>query len=237
MAGDYDFYAFDDRPLDERFDLPWIVGEREWRAGIAARAFANPVAGRDWLEQLRAAAQRRPMPPVPRVFVSHRQVDKDCGLRNAWLAWNAETDFWLDIVDFDPQFLAQRARIEALLGRPPTRGELALLTAAIVEMALLNCTACIAVMTRRAAGSLWIPYEYGRMKASSMLAPHVACWHDTTSLPDSDLAEYLHLGPILRDEAAVGGWHAVVVNASQPGRGGSRTQPWRGPTPPRLPTG
>jgi hypothetical protein len=237
MADDYDFYRFEDRALEERFDLPWIVGQNEWRTGIASRAFANPATGRDWLDQLRSAAQRRPTPRTPRVFVSHRQTDERWGRRNAWLSWSADTDFWLDVVDFDPAFTVQRARIQALLGRPPTRLELAILTAAIVEMALLNCTACIAVMTRNAAGSAWIPYEYGRMKASAVLAPHVACWHDHTTLPVGDLAEYLHLGAILRDEMAVGGWHAQVVNAGQPGVGGRSTQPWRGAIPPVLPTG
>ena len=237
MAADYDFYRFEDRSLDERFDLPWIVGQHEWRSGIAARAFANPATGLDWLLQLRNAAKSRPQPPPPRVFVSHRQVDERWGRRNAWLAWDAETDFWLDIVDFDPAFQPQLIRIEQLLGRAPTRVELAILTAAIVEMALLNCTACLAVITRNAAGSLWIPYEYGRMKGGAIVAPQVCCWHDATTILRDDLAEYLHLGPVLPDERGIRNWHSAVVNGGQAGVGGRRTQAWRGSMPDVLPTG
>lgn len=55
--------------------------------------------------------------------------------------------------------------------------------AAIIEMALLNCTAVVAVHSILSAASKWIPYEFGRVKTHAPLSRdaigyfHPAVWN------------------------------------------------------------
>ena len=133
----------------------------------------------------------------PRVFVSHRQCDKDEALRVAWLANAEKFDYWLDIVD--PKIAA------ASLKRDLTAYQQAILLAAIIEMALLNCTHVVAVMTKNVPGTMWMPYEYGRVKDSTLTSLRIAAWFDQ-SWQLSNIAEYFHLGQKLYSDPAVRYW-------------------------------
>lgn len=56
---------------------------------------------RNLLTQLKGINSLTPRPRCPayRLFVSHRQIDKDLGLRIAELANNNGFEFWLDVLD------------------------------------------------------------------------------------------------------------------------------------------
>jgi hypothetical protein len=140
------------------------------------------------------------------VFVSHRRADKDSALRVACLAWGEGFDYWLDILDLDPLLNKQIKMLERKLGHSLTPLEKSFLLAAIIEMALLNCTHVLALMTLNTAGSLWVPYEYGRMKKKTMRSPSTSCWWDTKSLLKDDLPEYVYLADIHHDEHEICNW-------------------------------
>lgn len=146
----------------------------------------------------------------PRVFISHRQCDKSEALRVAWVATQQQFDYWLDILD--PQIAA--AQIHPAL----TTYQQAILIASIVELALLNCTHVLAVMTANVYGTMWIPYEYGRVKDSALTSVRAGAWFDESWTPLA-MPEYFHLGQIFRSEADVRNWFSTQFsqwNATQP---------------------
>ena len=164
----------------------------------------------------------------PRVFISHRQADIQPALRIAYLATKKKFDYWLDILD--PKIAA------TTLPHPLTPYQQAVLIAAIVEMALLNCTHVLAVMTKNVPGTMWIPYEYGRVKDSGLTSVRVAGWFDG-SWTVSNMPEYFHLGQKLYNEAAIRKWFGAQFRSSvgtQP-CGGCRSKDWRFAEPPELP--
>jgi len=173
-----DYRWFESETLFDRFptDKTWIVGADAWRERMRQFSFPSPAAVYEFLNAIRSASRARPTPQCPRVFVSHRQVDEKVARRLAWLAWNEGFDYWLDVIDLDPQRNQQVIAIEQSLGRSLTLVETAVLIAAIIEMALLNCTHVIAAMTRNTAGSQWVPYEYGRAKDAAPVSLQAACW-------------------------------------------------------------
>jgi hypothetical protein len=69
-------------------------------------------------------------------------------------------------------------------------------------MALLNCTHVMAVMTKNVPGTMWMPYEYGRVKDSALTSLRVAGWFDR-SWQLSNIAEYFHLSQKLYSDTAV----------------------------------
>ena len=167
------------------------------------------------------------------LFVSHRQADQDAALRVAWLAWGEGFDYWLDVLNLNPAHNQQVRMLETSMGRPLTPFEKSVLLAAIIEMALLNCTHVIAVMTLRTAGSQWVPYEYGRMKDTTALKSHsLLVGHH--SLPQTDLPEYVH-SRRTREGEGHPHWFSKEVPSSvvlwRPARR------WTGATPKVLPTG
>jgi hypothetical protein len=133
----------------------------------------------------------------PRVFISHRRCDKNEALRVAWLANAKRFDYWLDILD--PNIAA------ASLNPNLSGNRQAVLLAAIIEMALLNCTHVLAVMTKNVLGTMWMPYEYGRVKDSALTSVRAAGWFDQ-SWHLSNVPEYFHLGQKLFDDPAVSNW-------------------------------
>jgi hypothetical protein len=92
---------------------------------------------------------------VFRVFVSHQRADVPFAELIADLASKHGFEYWLDV--HGP--LLQLANQTVL---PPAVRSI--LIAAIIEMALLNCTDLISVQTRKARLSRWVPYEFGRAK-------------------------------------------------------------------------
>ena len=177
----YDWTEYQNRPWLERFP-EGVRGLDVWRE--------LPLEGSpDSLNQERGQTTARLVQPC--VFVSHRRADLAQAMRIAYLACQEGFDYWLDVLD--PQ-----------LGpfAPPKSGAA---IAAIIEMALLNSTHVMAVMTRNTKGSQWVPYEYGRVKAPMPVTLQAASWLDK-SLAAPDIPEYLHLGAITRSEAEIRTW-------------------------------
>lgn len=88
-----------------------------------------------------------------RIFISHQQADVLFAERIAYLADQKGFEYWLDV--HDPLLrLAKQTTLPPLVQ--------SILIAAIIEMALLNCTHGITVQTINAQQSRWIPYEFGR---------------------------------------------------------------------------
>lgn len=204
----------------DRYADDWALGVAEWRLQEAGPRWASPDI---------AALRGRPAaakPPGLRVFVSHRQADAQYGLRIAWLADQEGFDFWLDVLDPD------LAMLQALIGTgslPPDQSALAV--ASVVEMALLNSTHVLAVMTPRTSGSAWVPYEYGRAKDPTVATLQAACWVGD-GLSTASLPEYLYLGPVTLDELDIRSW----FRAERARHGGPPSgNTWTGPPPAPLP--
>jgi len=81
-----------------------------------------------------------------------------------------------------------------------------ILIATIIEMALINSTHVMAVITEQTWGSRWVPYEYGRVKDEGPVSDQVACWVDHAAEKAGPVPEYLHLGAITRSDKAVREW-------------------------------
>lgn len=233
---DYRWFDFQHLPFVERFPprMGWIVGAGEWAAGMRQFPPRDAAAANQFLDSIRLAGRPRPRPQCPRVFVSHRQIDEMAARRLAWLAWDEGFDYWLDVIDLDPQRNQQVIAQEQILGRTLTAFEKSVLIAAIIEMALLNCTHVLAAMTDNTAGSQWVPYEYGRVKEALPVAVQAACWRAPT-LPRSHLAEYLHLGAVLDSESEIRMWMRGE-RAAYAGCPGGHRGSWGGSQPDPLPT-
>jgi hypothetical protein len=126
----------------------------------------------------------------PRVFISHRRADVAQALRVAWVARQEGFYFWLDVLD--PQL--QIANSSGATSRA---------IALIIEMALLNCTHVLAVMTPKALHSKWVPYEYGRVKDPAPVTTQAAAWVEDATLK---LPGYLYLGAQHHSEQDIRTW-------------------------------
>jgi hypothetical protein len=171
--------------LTRKFALPDFSFDQVLRS-IAAARHAGPTRSRR-----KASGLHRPC-----VFISHRKDDVEQADRIAWLACRAGFDYWLDILD---------PGLAGYPGLAHATEEEARAAALIIEVALLNCTQVIAVMTPNTAGSAWVPYEYGRIKDPVPESPQAACW---LSPALKKFPEYLYLGERLADEAAIEQWLA-----------------------------
>ena len=179
----YNFYDNLNSPFRSRFRSVEI-GEDEtlrlsltaWRSVFDSDDVLPPVEAMEGLLNTLKAIGTMPVKsycPYHRLFVSHRQIDKDYGLRMANLANNSGFEFWLDVLD------PTLAAIPALAHLPPK--QVALLTACVIEMGLINSTHVLAVMTQHTKGGEWVPYEYGRVRR----AGNTGCWqhpHHTFTL-------------------------------------------------------
>jgi hypothetical protein len=186
----YDWNDRGDEALENRFP-DWVLGYELWRENVFRDEsvqrfddFRTRIAG----ERL----SRRPDGVLPggitRVFVSHKKEDRDEALRTAWLVSQAGHAYWLDILD--PQLAGSNLS--------PIR------TAEVIEMALLNCTHLIALITSQSRSSRWVPYEYGRAKEPTQYSLNAASWlhpNERGSYP-----EYLDLGPTHRSENNISDW-------------------------------
>jgi hypothetical protein len=106
-----------------------------------------------------------------------------------------------------------------------------ILIAAIIEMALLNCTHGITVQTASAQGSRWVPYEFGRAKRRWLVSTQVASWFDN-GIYATSTADYLKLGVCAQSEQEVVRWLGEEWGRSDCPRTPVR---WDDPTPPPLP--
>ena len=191
----YYWSEFSGRPRAERYP-DWVEGVSLWREFINGDAFARQ-------RLLDALVSRRASVPWgaagtelsrPRLFVSHRKDDDARARDVATLAQAEGFQVWLDVLDSGLQSTAQ-----ASIGTPAD----ALAVALIIEMALLNCTHVIALITPRTPGTYWVPYEYGRVKDSSPHSLRAACWIEQHVTYEP---EYLELGVKTRSDDDIRDW-------------------------------
>jgi hypothetical protein len=191
----YDWLEFSGRPPGERYP-DWVEGVGMWRELVAGDAFARQRL-LDVLVSARASVSwGAPGTELirPRLFVSHRKDDEARAREVAALAQAEGFQVWLDVLDSGLQHTAQAST--------GTRAD-ALAVALIIEMALLNCTHVIALITPRTRGTYWVPYEYGRVKDSSPHSLRAASWIDRQV---SDQPEYLELGVKTRSDDEIRDW-------------------------------
>jgi hypothetical protein len=164
-----------------------------------------------------AAAQRR-YPERDRVMVllsvraglRHRMVDVAYAKHIAWLAsQKAGLEYWLDV--HDP--------VLRLAGAALPAGVYGITIAAIIEMALLNCTHVIAAHTPPPTNtswrpSQWIPYELARAKARSVISRQAAGWFHPQVHPPHSRGEYVLLADLCSSDADVEQW--LLTHAHRP---------------------
>lgn len=150
-----------------------------------------PLFDELWQESRRSLRRRE----KPRLFVSHQRLDTTRAREIAGIAREHGFDIWLDVLD---PLLPQE-----WVDGPDRKNEEAASAAAIIEIALLNCTHVLAIYTRHAGSSRWVPYEYGRVKDERVFSSQASA---RTDLPDASLPEYLFLGSILRSDESFRGW-------------------------------
>lgn len=128
------------------------------------------------------------------LFVSYRSKDRALALRVAHEAIAAGKNVFLDI--WDPSL----ATIHGSALPKPVKS---LLTAIIIEIALLHATHLVVVHTSRTASSVWVPYEIGRAKQRTIRSNDVAFWHSPLKPPPArQLPGYAHLvHQVIRDPA------------------------------------
>jgi hypothetical protein len=156
-----------------------------------------------------------------RVFISHQRADVLFAERIAYLASAQGFEYWLDVLD--PTLQA------AMRGTFPPAVQ-SVLIAAIIEMALLNCTHGITVQTANAQASRWVPYEFGRAKRRWLVSTQVASWFDN-GIYQSTQADYLKLGICAQTERELVSW--LTTESKHCGCGGIAG--WVGVVPPKLP--
>jgi len=188
--------------LLDRYDER-VLGYQAWRQMIyMLREFLQQEEPDPFLaafdEFLRQLQQIEDGPSACRVFVSHQRADVAFAERIAFLATLQGFEYWLDA--HDP--LLQLTNRTTL---PPVVQSI--LIAAIIEMALLNCSHGITVQTRSAQHSRWVPYEFGRAKRRWLTSTQVASWFDN-GMYAAATADYLKLGVCTQSEAAVVDWFA-----------------------------
>ncbi len=165
-------------------DILYGVPERRGEAAAQLVRDLRDQAARQAANEAEARGERHEGSAPRRVFLSHRQCDVVPAehLANAIVA-DGRFDVWLDV--WDPALKAVTARTM------PTHVR-AVLTALIIEMGLVNAAGIVALMTPNAAGSAWIPYEFGRVKTGGPFAQMAAGCR--RGVAQTALPEYMLLG-------------------------------------------
>jgi hypothetical protein len=215
----YDWRDYSDRDWAFRFP-EGVRGATEWRQQRSETRVDLKALSTRLVE---ARQEAPPRISVPSLFVSHRQADAAQATRLAYLACQEGFDYWLDVLDPSLQG-------SGVQGTTATE-QAAAATAAVIEMALLNSSHVVAIITQNTRGSQWVPYEYGRVKDPSATSVQAACWLDQSSR-NSGLPEYLYLGAILKSEAEIRQW---LKTEFQKWRQAPRTCGWSGGIPSPLP--
>jgi hypothetical protein len=174
----------------------WVARFPEWARGAAEwrRLVASPTP--EGLFALMHAPPRPALTACPRVFVSHKQEDADLARCLAWIANQHGFEVWLDVLDPDLKAVAAN--------RALSKEQISVLTAAIIEMGLLNSSHVLAAITPEAKSSRWVPYEYGRVKEDVPVTVRAACWLDRVAR--ANLPEYFWLGAIFDRRSALEAW-------------------------------
>lgn len=190
----YDWRAWDDQPWRIRYPIE-AIGAETW-VGVFSES-PDRSEMRTWI----AAAQELKLvtrPEMKRVFISHRKADIAMARQAAEMARRIGCEYWLDVEDPTLTWLTQNTVLDAA-----TR---ATAIASTIEMALLNCSHVLAVITRNTQGSMWVPYEYGRVKDRAVVQAEAACWTQVHPADTTMFADYLHLGTVAQTQADVTAW-------------------------------
>ena len=191
----YNWLAFADGPAALRYPI-WVEGAALWReAAGGSEETLDAVLTR--LIAARASVTRGEPGTelsVPRLFISHRRSDEARARDVGVLARQEGFQVWLDALDAAFQGLVSPGAV-----RRSTPREVAI----YIETALLNCTHVIALITPNTRGTMWVPYEYGRVKDSSPNSLQAACWMDPTV---TDPPEYLELGVKTTTDDEIRAW-------------------------------
>jgi hypothetical protein len=217
----YDWREYRGRGWFERFPQN-VRGYTSWRQQRFEQRF-DLKAQVETLMEAREHATAGPARPC--LFVSHRQADAAPATRIAYVACQEGFDYWLDVLDPTLSGVPGTA-----VGTTPEQAAAA--TAAIVEMALLNSSHVLAIITPNTKGSQWVPYEYGRVKSTQVTTLQAACWVDRVA-GVSPLPEYLYLGPVLKSETEIKQWLKTELQ-KHAGRGVSGACNWNALTPAPL---
>lgn len=179
-----------ERDFFERFPN-WVRGYGIWRdfAGILSFDFFN------YLRNFGIEEKKSKPLPCPRVFISHRQKDTGLAERIAWLANQNGFYYWLDVHEENLNRIQQGNF---------TKNQKELLIGAIIEMAIMNCTHVLAVMTPNTPGSMWVPYEYGRIVDLPTNSLRASSWIESTLRYQP---EYLQFGVKHFDENSINNWY------------------------------
>ncbi len=182
---DYNWQDHRDSTLALRFP-DWAIGRDAWQAQSAE----DEIKAFGFIGEV-------PLPERPRLFISYKSQDASVAIKVSRIAKAEGFDIWLDILD---------PRLQAPAGSPTklSQEDRALLIAGIIEMALLNCSHIVAVMTRNTPASRWVPYEYGRVKDRGVLSNQASAYLSGTSA--EDLPEYMYLGDIHKDDNEFRKW-------------------------------
>lgn len=207
---DFNFYTVRENDLTNRFPA-YVNGYGQWIEFVNNLPNASDAVLEDPAVKIEDFQFKPPTTvhkiDCPRVFISHKQGDEHFAIRTAELAVQERLFYWLDVFDPILQSITpgkNGASINShLVYLSPL--QLSLLTAAIIEMALINCTHVIALITEKSRPSRWIPYEYGRAKNSPTIVGDTACWV-SPKIDRKDIAEYMLLGRINDTDRAVKHW-------------------------------
>lgn len=214
----YDYRDFAATSRFNRFP-EYFLGINEWRRLCEDISYGS-------FNRLRLTGlQEKRNNPIrcPRIFVSHRQADTPLALPIAKMAAAQNFEYWIDVLD---------PSLQSLGGSGLSGDRLALLTAGIIEMALINCTHVMVVMTQNTKGTMWVPYEYGRITDIPSNWGRAAAWKHP-QFPASDLPEYLLLGVVTENKMQISRWLGDEYNSWTPGRCGPVK--WEGGTVEDLP--
>ncbi|WP_235299666.1 toll/interleukin-1 receptor domain-containing protein [Portibacter marinus] len=149
-----------------------VIGNEFWKRSYLEQ---NPIVDSPLYNDLLSEKRALINAVGKRVFISHRQADEQIARRVATMLRIAGIYYWLDVLD--PQL--QNTNITSIQ------------TANIIEIALLNCTHVVAIMTDNSFGSTWIPYEYGRVKDKRLIIKNAIAYKYNLTRP---LPEYMELG-------------------------------------------
>ena len=194
-----DFNWFDVEELDQVLDKRFVgnyAGAELWEG-----LFRNQFGTEAWInaaQYLLASnafeSHRRPAKKQKTVFISHRQKDGPLASKAARRLRKRGVDAWLDVED---------PTLSQLSGPQPVRDLLSyLVTAVIIEMALINSTHVLALFTTNTVGTMWVPYEYGRIKRDNVFARQAGSLH----LSGPTVPYYALLGTQLRNMSELNNW-------------------------------
>jgi hypothetical protein len=184
----FNFYHNQDIPFSERYrNMPEIQGAENW-----SKFIENPSL----LALNNIRNQDTSTLTCPRIFISHRQADEKYGRRIAYLSAINGFDFWLDVLDPSLKSLTNLQRL--------SEDQKLLITAGIIEMAIINCSHVLAIISSNTLGTMWVPYEYGRITDIPTTYGRAAAWkHPSLNFY---YPEYLLLGNNPKCENEIKNW-------------------------------